>query len=393
MARISTTDLTASRKYTLQDADGTLAFIDDVTGVPYTGATEDLDLGLFDLYTQEVWLYDGPNDNYGSLHYTDGNFHIEDGDGHPLFVIENGFLQLHLSATIQSNLILSNLTAIRDHYLPDESGTIALTTIVADSIANGITDKAPSQNAVFDALDLKQNDLKTFNRTQGIYYFEEFMGNYNANVNASVNSVSNVVGNGQGTTRSTTNITNKTNQQGVVESLTSANATGQAGFIYGGGFYKGNGSITIETYFNITTLSTLLERFYTIFGFMNGTNFGGASNAIFITYDEGGIVIPFATPTPNFRCVTRGGITTTSTITSVPVVAGQWYKLRINISNDGNTVTFFINDTLVATHTTNIPLNSTNLYPISVIVKGTGTTARAMQTDYFMYEEIFTNPR
>jgi hypothetical protein len=97
-------------------------------GVPYTGATQDVDLGEFDLYTQEVWLYDGPNDNYGSLHYTDGNFHIEDSDGHPLFVIEDGFLQLHLSATIQSNLILSNLTAIRDHYLPDVSGTISLNT-------------------------------------------------------------------------------------------------------------------------------------------------------------------------------------------------------------------------------------------------------------------------
>jgi hypothetical protein len=32
MARISTTDLTASRKYTLQDGDGTLAFLSDITG-------------------------------------------------------------------------------------------------------------------------------------------------------------------------------------------------------------------------------------------------------------------------------------------------------------------------------------------------------------------------
>jgi hypothetical protein len=121
-------------------------------GVPYTGATQDVDLGAFDLYTSKQWLYDAPNDNYGSLHYTDGNFHIEDGDGHPLLVLEDEFMQIHKSATIQSNLWTSLLSAIRDHYLPNESGTLALTSIVSNTITDGVTDKAPSQNAVFDAL-------------------------------------------------------------------------------------------------------------------------------------------------------------------------------------------------------------------------------------------------
>jgi len=57
MARISTTDLTASRKYTLQDADGTIAFLSDITGgggVPYTGATQDLDLGTHKLLAKDL---------------------------------------------------------------------------------------------------------------------------------------------------------------------------------------------------------------------------------------------------------------------------------------------------------------------------------------------------
>ena len=95
--------------------------------VPYTGATANVDLGNNDLLVNEIFLYDGPNDNYGSVHYTDGNFHIEDGDGHPLLVIEDEFIQLHKSATIQSNLWTSGLSATRDHYLPNQSGTIALT--------------------------------------------------------------------------------------------------------------------------------------------------------------------------------------------------------------------------------------------------------------------------
>ena len=41
--------------------------------------------------------------------------------------IEPGFMQLHKTGAIQSNFFFSNLTTNRDHYLPDASGTIALT--------------------------------------------------------------------------------------------------------------------------------------------------------------------------------------------------------------------------------------------------------------------------
>lgn len=93
--------------------------------VPYNGATENLDLGTNDLYTNKVYLYDEPNDNFGSIHYTDGNFHVEDSDGHKLLVLEDGFVQLHKTDTIQSNLFTIGLTETRDHYLPNSSGTIA----------------------------------------------------------------------------------------------------------------------------------------------------------------------------------------------------------------------------------------------------------------------------
>jgi hypothetical protein len=117
-----------------------------------------------DIYIPKLYLYDGPNDNYGSVHYTDGNFHIEDGDGHPLFVVEDGFLQLHLTDTIQSNLFTSDLTETRNHYLPDADGTIALTSdipapITIDATPTDGSANAVSSNGVFDALALKQNNL------------------------------------------------------------------------------------------------------------------------------------------------------------------------------------------------------------------------------------------
>jgi hypothetical protein len=95
--------------------------------VPYTGATEDVNIGDNDLYTNKVFLYDEVNDNYASIHYADGDFHIEDADGHKLLVIEDGFIQLHLTDIIQSNIFTTLLTETRDHYLPNNSGTLALT--------------------------------------------------------------------------------------------------------------------------------------------------------------------------------------------------------------------------------------------------------------------------
>lgn len=120
---------------TAQYIDGTGALqtfptIPSITGlVPYTGATSDVDLGEKELTTSKLWLYDaagGPTEK-GSLHYADEALHFENSDGETLMYIEPGFMQLHKTGTIQSNFFTTLLTVNRDHYLPDASGTIALT--------------------------------------------------------------------------------------------------------------------------------------------------------------------------------------------------------------------------------------------------------------------------
>ena len=64
---------------------GNLTTFPSLTGyVPYTGATGDVNLGLFDLKTAKLWLYDVPNAGYGSLELTDGVLHFEDADGHSM---------------------------------------------------------------------------------------------------------------------------------------------------------------------------------------------------------------------------------------------------------------------------------------------------------------------
>jgi hypothetical protein len=265
-------------------------------------------------------------------------------------------------------------------------------TIIEDSITNGVTDKAPSQNAVFDALALKQNDLKTFNRTQGVYYFEEFMGNQGGAVTTNFSGVISAVSGG--TTRTIqAGVINRTNQQGVIAHLTGTLATNFAGYLYGGSsLFIGTGAISLETYVTIETLSTATDRFYTLFGYILGGNLANLTNGILFTYDEGGVANG-GTASTFFRCATINASTRTFTTTSVPVVASQWYKLRIDINNAANSVGFYIDGNLVATHTTNIPATTTALTIGSYIVKTVGTGSRQMQTDYFMYDETFTNPR
>jgi hypothetical protein len=147
--------------YVCSDATATAAVWELAGLVPYTGATQDVDLGTHDLYTNKVYLLDEPNGNHGSLHYTDGDFHIEDADGHKLLVIEDGFIQLHLTDSIQSNLFTSGLTQTRDHYLPNASGTIALTSdITKDAVGLGNVNNTsdankPISTATQTALDLK----------------------------------------------------------------------------------------------------------------------------------------------------------------------------------------------------------------------------------------------
>jgi hypothetical protein len=141
--------------YVCSDATATAAVWELAGLVPYTGATDDVDLGTHDLYTNKLWLFDEPNDNHASLHYTDDDFHIEHANGDKMLVIEDGFIQLHKTNNIQSNLFTSGLTQTRDHYLPNASGTIALTSdITKEAVGLGNVDNTSDANKAFTAAQI-----------------------------------------------------------------------------------------------------------------------------------------------------------------------------------------------------------------------------------------------
>jgi hypothetical protein len=66
--------------------------------------------------------------------------------------------------------------------------------------------------------------------------------------------------------------------------------------------------------------------------------------------------------------------------TNIPVVANQWYRLRIIVSADGLTETFYIDDVLVATITTNIP--NVPIGPILSITKTRGQSPEFLWVDW-----------
>ncbi len=128
MARISTTDLTATHKYNLPDADGTLALTTDIPTLQ--DVTDEGNTTTNDVKVNSLGLYSNAAADYGYLsweddlglsfknHTTQEVFKV-DKAGSSLYFINNDNFRARLDATI--------LTDNRTFLLPDVEGTIALT--------------------------------------------------------------------------------------------------------------------------------------------------------------------------------------------------------------------------------------------------------------------------
>jgi hypothetical protein len=233
---------------------------------------------------------------------------------------------------------------------------------------------------------------------RGVQYFTDF----DNTATSTQNFVQFTSGTGASVIRQVTNIPNATASQiGFCQYQTGTTATGYAthtneGFV-GAQFFFGGGAWVFESYVNVETLSTALERFRFISGFGNSATNAAEGNGAFFTYDEGATQNGTAA-TPNWQTQTCNASVRTLTTTSVAVTAGAWTKLRIEVNAAATSVAFYINGILVATHTTNIPkwLAANNPRGFNVkqsIVKTIGTTTRSVFCDYLGYENILTTPR
>ena len=81
--------------------------------------------------------------------------------------------------------------------------------------------------------------------------------------------------------------------------------------------------------------------------------------------------------------------TSTSVNSSISLSANTWYKLVAEINAAGNSVTFYIDDTLIGTITTNIPASTTGMrFMIKIAKTSLTTTSRYVHCD-FLYWKMF----
>jgi hypothetical protein len=183
-------------------------------------------------------------------------------------------------------------------------------------------------------------------------------------------------------------------RQGVAIGSTGTTATGRAGFAQNNNIsFLGNGRSIFYAGVLPATLSTSTERYQITVGHSDNATGVAATDGVYFLYDEGGVHAG-STASANWQCVTSSNGTRTFTTTSVPVSTSVFADMEIRVNDNSSSAEFYLNGTLVATHTTNIPSGTARATNLNAqIYKTIGTTARTMQIDYIGYKQKFTNPR
>jgi hypothetical protein len=109
LGRLSFNNITEDRKWELPDASGTIALTSDITTPTLQEVTDEGNETTNNIKIAGLELYDGANDNYSSLIFSDGSLIIDNAS--------SGF-QTYLDTSLQSDS--------RIYSLPDENGIIAL---------------------------------------------------------------------------------------------------------------------------------------------------------------------------------------------------------------------------------------------------------------------------
>ncbi len=186
------------------------------------------------------------------------------------------------------------------------------------------------------------------------------------------------------------------NRMGIAILSTSTSATGRAWIGQGVAssailMRMGGGRILHETSVRIPTLSDGTQRFQFLSGLSSTNNSTAIGNGILFAYDEGGVSTG-SSATPNWQVATMNGGSRTWTNTGVAVVAGQYYRLTIEINDACTSVVFKIDGTTVRTETLTLP-SATDIGLMTQIYKSIGTTARTAEIDYISFKQKFTTSR
>lgn len=183
------------------------------------------------------------------------------------------------------------------------------------------------------------------------------------------------------------------NHPGQIQVSTGSTSTGRCAMSQGSTpahFNTGYGPLAFGAVFYISAfggLSNATNRYIVLSGLGNSAG-PGANPSDFIGFrytdnENGG----------NWQAVTRNAGTSTSTDTGVAATAADdFHRYEVTANAAGTEVKFYIDGTLVATNTTNIPTGNWGVMPLG-IWKTVGTSARTGIIDAYWFSMDFTTER
>lgn len=125
-------------------------------------------------------------------------------------------------------------------------------------------------------------------------------------------------------------------------------------YVYSGFYNNGSGSLTLIFVGRIDAALASGDRL--IFGFTDSLSIAAAD-------PSDGIFFRGAFGDTNWQACTANSSTQTTTDTGVAIDT-NWKEFKIEVNSAGTSAAFYLNGSLVATNTTNLPANATDLYAI-----------------------------
>lgn len=155
-------------------------------------------------------------------------------------------------------------------------------------------------------------------------------------------------------------------------------------------YYIGDGTLELESQCKVNQNPTTLENSLMRFGVFDTTSIEATPvNAIYFQSVDG------AAATLEWRVISYvGGVQAVNSLTGVPLVANQWYDLKIVINNAGTEALMYIDGNLVYTITAgNMPANGAYLIMQGMFKNGVGISSHSSDSDWIRYYKEFTTPR
>lgn len=270
---------------------------------------------------------------------------------------------------------------VTNEYFTDQRAQDA---VVVQTITDGDTDHAPSSDVVFDALETKQSILTpTLNIDRTYWFWTDFTDDDRGTLTASSNAGG---GSGQGVVSSSTGVNSTENCIGVVDQVTGTGTTARASLTSAGNLRLGSQSLIFQDRSALSALSDGTNTYTSYSGFIDNTGAGDMTDGCYFRYTH-------SVNSGRWEAVVAAAGVRTPADTGISPSATVNQILEIRSNQDGTSVTFYIDGTLVATHTTGLPGTSDLFVYGSKIEKSAGSTSRIFSHDYYLFEALRTTSR